>query len=171
MHREPSWARSKSRSSSWGFYPELLSLILILHKAPLLYSDFSAIRRHNSVPRFNGPTQTREGVCYIFQLRDRDSSSSLSTLLYLPYVPTQTRASLSVGLPVRSFVCLYTSVCFFVSLVYSTATETQIPLLSTISCASKEPSRRSVERSPRRAWRPTTSRQSSRVCPVFAGKD
>ena len=34
----------RSRSSSWGFYTKLLSFILILHEAPQLYSDFSAIR-------------------------------------------------------------------------------------------------------------------------------
>ena len=162
MHREPSWARS--RSSSWGFYTKLL--YLILHKAPQLYSVFLAIRRHSSVPRFSGPTQTRAGVCHFFHTATETRVRLY--LLYCIYYIFQYRlwrVCMLVCLFICSFVCLFRSVCFLVSSFYSTATETRIPLLSTISCCSKEQLRFSVERSPWRAWRPTTPRQSSRTAP------
>ena len=44
---------------------------------------------------------------------------------------------MSVGLPVRLFVCLFRSVCFFVSMFfYSAATETRVRHSSTITLAS-----------------------------------
>ena len=105
-HREPSWARS--RSSSWGSYTKLLSFIFDFTQ------NSSALRilifqRSDDTARFRDSAAQHRlegGGCYIFQLRDRDSGLPLSTLLYLLYIPTQTRASLSVGLPVRLFVCL-----------------------------------------------------------------
>ena len=85
----------------------------------------------------------------------------LGFVFYILYIPTQTRASLSVGLPARLFVCLFRSVCFFVFVFYSTATETRVRLLSTIFIyySLREQIRFSVEWSPWRAWRPTTPRQ------------
>ena len=87
-------------------------------------------------------------------------------VFYPLYIQTLTRASLSVGLPVHLCVCLFRSVCFFVSLFlcflhYSDRDSGS----SFIYYSLQEQIRFSVEWSPWRAWRPTTPRQSSRTAP------
>ena len=86
-------------------------------------------------------------------------------MFYVLYVPIQTRVSLPIDLRVRLFVYFSVEVCLFVCffVFYSIATETQICLLSAMSCISEKQIRTSVEGLPWRAWRPTSPRWSSRT--------
>ena len=102
-----------SSRSNCGFLHKSFQL-LIQHKAPHLHFEF-----------FNDPTtqfgctiygpNTHSTGCLFFSLSRR----RLGFVFYLLYIPTQARASLSVGLPVCLFVCLSAHVCCFVSLFFT----------------------------------------------------
>ena len=110
-HREPSWTRS--RNSSWGF----------LHKASQLRFYFTQsssalfcfFQRSDDTARFcNSGAQHRLGRVFVFSApRPR-----LGFVLYLVYIPAQTRGSFPVGLYVRLFVCLSLQVCLFLCLCF-----------------------------------------------------
>ena len=109
-HREPSWTRS--RSSSWG----------LMHKASQIYFDFTQsssalfrfFQRYDDTARFrDSGAQHRLRRVFVFSA----SRPRLVFVFYLLYIPTQTRARLSVGLPVRLFVCSGLFVSLFLCFV------------------------------------------------------
>ena len=146
---------TQSFSALLKFYTKLLSFIMIFQRSDdtARFRDSGAQHRFRRVLVFSAP---RPRLGFVF---------------YILYIPTQTRASLSVGLPARLFVCLFRSVCFFVSLFlcflhYSDRDSGS----SFIYYSLQEQIRFSVEWSPWRTWRPTTPRRSSRTAPsLLAG--
>ena len=112
---------------------------MILHKAPQLYFDFFSDPTTQLGSALQGPNTDSDG-CLLFPHRDRDSGSPF---IYL-YIPTQTPASLSVGLPVCLFACLSVQICLFLCsfvfysfVFYSTATETRVRHLSNFRCRNR----------------------------------
>ena len=142
-----------------GVLHKLFSFTLILHNAPQLYFDFFSDPTTQLGSAIQGPNTDSDG-CLFFQHRDRDSCSSF---IYFIFQHRLGRGCLLVCL----FVCLSVQVCLFLCffVLYRTATETRVRLLSTIfiynNNSLQEQIRVSVEWSPWGAWRPTTPRRSS----------
>ena len=162
LHREPSWTRS--RSSSWGF----------LHNASQLYFDFSqkscsalfcsSIRRHSSVPRFRGPTQTRTRVCLLSAPRPR-----LGFVFHLLYIPIDSGEF--VCWFACSFDCLFVCsgrfaslfVCFIQYTDRDSGSFIYYQVYSySICCRNRSDLSSSGHH---RMWRPTNPRRSSRTAP------
>ena len=118
---------TQSFSALLKFYTKLLSFIMIFQRSDdtARFRDSGAQHRFRRVLVFSAP---RPRLGFVF---------------YILYIPTQTRASLSVGLPVRLFclfVCLFRSVCFFVSLFFTVRRPRRgfvfyLLYLSTIRCS------------------------------------
>ena len=103
---------TQSFSALLKFYTKLLSFIMIFQRSDdtARFRDSGAQHRLGRVFAFSAP---RPRLGFVF---------------YPLHSPAQTRVSLSVGLPVRLFVCLSVQLCLFLWFLcfYSTATETRV---------------------------------------------
>ena len=115
-------------AAAGDFYTKLLIFTLIFTQLLNIILVLSAIRRHSSVPRFKGSTQTRTGVFFIFSTLTETRVRLLSTI----YANRLERICRLVCLLVCLFVCLFRFVYFSVSSIFkSRGTEIRV-LLSTI---------------------------------------